>query len=188
MDAEMTIRDVMSRGFVGVSESDPLDATIDLMLEEKADCVVVLRGDEPVGMMTERNVLASVSENRGTADATVAEVMSEAVPSVRSDRDLAVGIDRLATADSSRLVVTENDSDEPVGLLTYRDVATTVAHSLRSGSRYDEEGISRTDTSDFEAERGRDDTIQSICESCGALSRSLSTVGGQLLCPNCRDI
>ena len=102
MDAEMTIRDVMSREFVGVSESDPLDATIDLMLEEKADCVVVLRGDEPVGMMTERNVLASVSENRGTADATVAEVMSEAVPSVRSDRDLAVGIDRLATADSSR--------------------------------------------------------------------------------------
>ena len=64
MDAEMTIRDVMSREFVGVSESDPLDATIDLMLEEKADCVVVLRGDEPVGMMTERNVLASVSENR----------------------------------------------------------------------------------------------------------------------------
>jgi CBS domain-containing protein len=34
MDADMTIRDVMSREFVGVSESDPLDATVDIMLEE----------------------------------------------------------------------------------------------------------------------------------------------------------
>lgn len=186
----MTIRDVMSREFVGVSESDPLDATVDIMLEEKVDCVVVLRGGDPVGMMTERDVLASVSEGRGTADATVAEVMSEAVPSVRSDRDLAVGIDRLATADSSRLVVIENSSDEPVGLLTYRDVATTVAHALRSGSRYDgyDEKVSRTDAGGFEAEGEREDTIQSICESCGALSRSLSAVGGQLLCPNCRDV
>jgi CBS domain-containing protein len=191
MDADMTIRDVMSREFVGVSESDPVDATVDLMFEEKADCVVVLRGGDPVGLMTERDVLASITESGGFENATVADVMSEAVPSVRSGRDLAVGIDRLATADSSRLVVTENGSHRPVGLLTYRDVATTIAHSLRSGrSSYGaSDANARSDRfGDANGKASDADTIQGVCESCGTLSSSLASVDGQLLCGNCRDL
>jgi hypothetical protein len=142
-------------------------------------------------MLTEHDVLASLVAGEAIETATVAEVMGEAVPSVRSDRDLAVGIDRLAAADVSQLVVTENGSGEPVGLLTHRDVATTIAHSLRSnrssyGANGTDAGSGRFEGTNRRANDG--DTIQGICESCGTLSDSLASVDGQLLCGNCRDV
>lgn len=192
MDADMTIRDVMSREFVGVSESDPVDETVRLMLEEEADCAVVLRGDDPVGMITDRDVLSMVLDGGDVESATVAEAMNETLSSVRSDRDLAVAIDRLSAANVSRLVVLENGSREPVGLLTHRDVTTAMTHSLRPRGRpYDTDDALDAGGSGFEmtdTDGTADDTMQSICESCGTLSRSLSNVDGQLLCPDCRDV
>jgi len=196
MDADMTIRDVMSREFVGVSESDPVAETVRLMLAEDADCAVVLRGDDPVGMLTDRDVLSMVLDGRDVREATVADAMSDRTASVRSDRDLEVAIDRLSVANTARLVVIENGSDQPIGLLTHRDIATAVAHSLRPrGESYDTDEELTVDTGGFEqfegesnAGRTTDDTFQSICESCGSLSRSLSAVDGQLLCQDCRDV
>jgi CBS domain-containing protein len=188
MDADMSVRDVMSREFLGVSESDSVVSIVRLMLEEAVGFAVVLRGRDPVGTVTERDVLSLAVENGTIEKATVAETMSEAVPTVRSDRDLAVGIDRLVAADGSRLVVIGEAGPEPVGVLTYRDVATTIAHSLRSRNGYDAEDTPGTGASGFEAERAANESIQGICESCGTLSRSLSVVDGRSLCPNCRDV
>ena len=196
MDADVTVRDVMSREFVGVSESDPAAETMRLLLAEDADCAVVLRGDDPVGTLTDRDVLSMVLDGADVEETTVADAMSEETASVRSDRDLELAIDRLSAANTARLIVIENGSGEPVGLLTHRDIAIAVAHSRRPrGESYDTDEEVAADRSEFEqfdgesnGRRATDDTFQSICESCGSLSRSLSAVDGQLLCQDCRDV
>jgi CBS domain-containing protein len=186
MNADVSVREVMNREFVGVSESDSVASTARLMLEEDADCAVALRGDDPVGMITVRDVLSSALDKSDVEAATIADVM-RAVPSVRSDRDVAMATDRLVAADVPGVVVIDDGSAEPVGLVTYRDIATTLTHSLRSPNEpYDSVETFPTGTNGFETER--DSEFQSVCESCGTLSRSLSAVDGQLLCSNCRDV
>ncbi|MFC6772289.1 CBS domain-containing protein, partial [Halorubrum pallidum] len=48
MRTDTTVRDVMHREFLGASEADSLAAAADLMVTEATDCLVVVRGGEPV--------------------------------------------------------------------------------------------------------------------------------------------
>ena len=59
MNENVTVREVMEREFVGVSESDGVLETSELLLREGSDLAVVLRGSEPVGVVTAALVFAA---------------------------------------------------------------------------------------------------------------------------------
>ena len=83
-------------------------------------------------------------------------------------------------------VVLITDSDGVIGILSARDLA-----SLTWESKNVEESMELTVQG---AEVGRESQVdteysnQSICEVCGSLSRDLTNVNGQLLCPDCRSV
>lgn len=181
MNTDITVRDVMPQDYVGVSESDRLVDTVELMLEEDADSVVVLRGQEPVGVLTQRDVLAVVVEG-DVENATVADGMSSQVASVAPDRGIDDAANLMDTAGVRSLLVT--DGDEPLGVVTEHDLLS--AATIEAPSETDllvGNGIAEAET----RETGQFSN-QSICEECGALARDLVDVGGHLLCPNCRDL
>ncbi|MFC7227181.1 CBS domain-containing protein [Salinirubellus salinus] len=192
MNADVTVRDVMSHEFVGVSESDDVRSTAALMLAEDVDCVVVLRGREPVGLLTEREVLSVIADGDSPAETTVGSVMREAAESIEPTAGLAAALDIMATADERRLLV---DDGELRGLLTEHDLLAATALE-----RYEEpEGAARvalngseppyeTATFDETAEPDLAISDQSICQECGALARDLAEVDGQMLCADCRDV
>ena len=186
MNTELTVREVMDREFVGVSESDDVRSVADLLLEEGAECAVVLRGQEPVGLLTERDVLTVVSEGRDPETVTVGDVVAGPVPSVAPDSGVDVAVDAMTARGSRRLVVVDG---EVKGLLTEHDLlsATTI-------QRYDDStdvppamnGDALGDDRAVATDRAVSD--QSICQECGALSRDLLEFDGRLLCPDCRDV
>jgi CBS domain-containing protein len=186
MDAELTVRDVMDREFVGVSEADDVRSVAELLLEEGAECAVVLRGQEPVGLLTERDVLSVVSEGRDPESVAVGDVVVGPVPTVGPDSRVDVAVDEMTTHGSRRLLVAEG---EVLGLVTEHDLlsATTI-------ERYDEpvdvETAMNGDALDDDRAVTTDRAIsdQSICQECGALSRDLFEDDGRLLCPDCRDV
>ncbi|WP_195155705.1 CBS domain-containing protein, partial [Halorubrum sp. AJ67] len=55
MRTDTTVRDVMHREFLGVSESDSLSDAAALLVEEETNCVVVVRGGDPVGRLESRD-------------------------------------------------------------------------------------------------------------------------------------
>lgn len=179
MNTDVTVRDVMHPNYVGVSESDGIVETVELMLDEGVDSVLVLRGQEPVGVVTERDVLALVADGN-VDEATVADAMTAQVPTVPPDR----GVDDAATVMDAKgvrgLVVT--DGDEPMGVVT--------EHDLFSAATMEAPGEAEQFLGNGLDERGEPGTFsnQSICEECGALSRNLVDMGGHLLCPNCKDL
>src|SRR6056297_2143249 len=209
MEGEVTVRDVMTREYVGVSESDTVLGAVKLMHEEEAGCVVVLRGSDPVGIVTESDVLALVADERDPADVAVSSVMSEPVVSVHADRALSDAAARMSREDIRRLAVT-NDGDL-VGVLSERDVIAASASlsgvpSVAEGSPGDvgtegslgdvgttggvtgepaAGGAARTTGEEGDRYEYSD---RSICETCGTLSRELSNVNGQLICADCRDV
>jgi CBS domain-containing protein len=209
MEGEVTVRDVMTREYVGVSESDTVLGAVRLMNEEGTGCVVVLRGSEPVGIMTESDVLALVADERDPAETRVSAVMSEPVVSVDAERELSDAAGTMSREDIRRLLVT--NGEEVVGVLSERDVISASASlssvpSVRSESpreitgggpltddrmggdpMTDDRASDSTEVVGENGDRGQY-SDRSICETCGTFSRELTNVNGQLICADCREV
>lgn len=191
MKTEVSVREVMDREYVGANESDSLVDTVELLLREEAETAVVLRGSEPVGVLTERDVLALLVEGPDPQSATVGDAMTESVPTVSPETSLDEAADQMSTQSARRLVVT--NGGEPLGLITEHDLLAT---RTRSPSANHEQGESTTVDAGAgtalatEAETEAEDNFedQGICEVCGTFTRDLSSFNGQLLCTDCRDM
>ena len=205
MEGEVSVRDVMSREYVGVTESDTVLGAVRLMHEDGVGCVVVLRGSEPVGIMTESDVLALVAEEGDPAETEVSAVMSDPVVSVGADRKLSDAAGTMSREDIRRLLVTNDD--ELVGVLSERDVISASAslsgvpslgeespREVGGGGLVGDERMTGEPSSGEPTETFADNGTQShysdrsICETCGTLSRELANVNGQLICADCREV
>ena len=214
MRTDTTVRDVMHREFLGVSESDPLADAAALLVEEGTDCLVVLRGGEPVGRLAARDALGAVldaaTEAGSTvngAETTVGDVMRPPLPTVAPDDALA-RVDELLVADGvSRVVVV--DDGAAVGVVTVQD-SLAAGTTRATGAAGAEPGVSgddperapmeATSTTAPDAARGSDRartasstdasgaSTQGVCEVCGGLAPELANANGQAVCPDCREV
>lgn len=188
MDAELTLRDVMTPAYVGVSESDSLAGVAELLVEEGAQGAVVVRGDDLVGLVTARDVLAYLTDGGRLADASVADAMS-APPSTLSPTD---GVEAATAALSNgdgRSVVVVAEAGEVRGLVDARDLVTAGAAAPPPNGEVDAGRAPVAGADDDRvgaADEGYSD--QSVCEVCGSLASSLSRHNGQLVCANCLEM
>ncbi len=185
MDAEVTVRDMMTREYVGVSESDSVLGAVQLMRSEGVGSVIVLRGSDPVGIMTESDVLDLVADEGDPAEATVADVMTSPVVSMRADRSLADAAGTMAQQGIRRIVIIRDG--ELVGVLTERDVISASASPPSISSNREQELDDTELGKTMETNGGDEYGGQSICEVCGKLTRELTNVNGQLVCADCRE-
>lgn len=202
MDA-VTARDVMSREFVGVSEGDHVDEVLELMVEEEADDVLVLRGSDPVGVVSTHDVLAAVTDE-DASEPTVESLMRPPPDTVDAGSDLSTVLATLSAVDADQLPVA-NGEQELVGVVTDADVITA-ATSMVSEPREEETagvagshsvtepmaGTGSTTPSGSVDESARANasqlSTQGVCESCGTLTAELQVHNGQSKCPECRDV
>jgi CBS domain-containing protein len=208
--AQLALRDVMSHEFVGVSESDELLDAVALLREENATSAVVLRGSDPVGMLTADTIIEVVADEQDLSTVDVADVMADAPVSLSQDATVAEAGDVMArTGDPSVLVTSDG---EVAGVVEARDIAPAVAGRTESGGSTPATGgapgsvAGTTDTAvemaestgeefadgptDEYAEGGApsDYAEQGVCESCGSLAAELANVNGRLLCTECRSV
>lgn len=188
MNTEVSVREMMDREYLGVSESDDLVETVEMLLREGAETAVVLRGSEPVGVLTERDILALLVEGPDPHAATVADAMTESIPTIGPDASLSAAADRMSTREARRLVVT--DGGEPLGVITEHDLLTSRALEPAEGVTEAPAEASTGTAMAIDAETEATDTFddQGICEKCGTLTRDLAGFNGQLLCGDCRDM
>lgn len=146
METDVTIRDVMTREYVGVSESDSVLGAAKVMYEEGESVAVVLRGTEPVGVLTEWDVLEVVADEADPETTEVGTVMTGPVIAVGMDERLSDAAGLMAAENIRHLVVVDGprtgavngtatpsppaEDEELAGLLTERDVIAA-AGSIR---------------------------------------------------------
>jgi CBS domain-containing protein len=191
MKPDVTVREMMDREYVGVSESDDLLDCVELLLHEDADAAVVQRGSEHVGVVSQHDILELLVHGPSLSEAQAGDAMRETIPTIAPDASLASAADRMSTQSTGRLLVT--DGEEPVGMLTERDLIATRRHELNTieTGASDAESVTvglhdEDDIGEEMAGAGFDD--QGICEVCGTLTHDLSSFNGQLLCADCREI
>ncbi|RQG90517.1 CBS domain-containing protein [Natrarchaeobius chitinivorans] len=202
MESELSVRDVLTTEYVGVSESDTVIGAVQLMREERTSCVLVVRGSEPVGIVTEWDVLGMVADEADPVETTVDDVMTTPVISVGPDRSLADAATMMAR-ENIRNVVVENE-DEVLGLVTQRDVIAAAGSfqatmtpprssepSVEDEPRDEEplvSGFGGTNDERAVPNGGDEYTTQGVCEACGSLADSLWDANGQLVCADCRTV
>jgi CBS domain-containing protein len=194
MNADVTVREVMDREYLGVSEPDDLVETVELLLREGVDTAVVLRGSEPVGVLTCRDVMALLVEGPDPHEASVGDGMTAHVPTVDPKLGLEEAANIMSTQDVRRLVVTRDAAEEPDGIITEHDVFAVRARGPGRDLQAAETsgtvaaGPGSSLAADVEPEGTGDFEDQGICEACGTLTGDLASFNGQLLCADCRDM
>lgn len=193
MESELSVRDVLTKEYVGVSESDSVLGAVRLMRQERTGCVLVVRGTEPVGIMTEWDVLGLVADESDPAEVAVEEAMSTPVLTIDPDRSLTDAAD-LMTRDNVRNLVVEDD-DGLVGVLTQRDVIATAGSFQGAQTLFEDAELAgatsaaSVNPAEEPVTNGGDEySRQGVCEACGSLADSLWEANGQLLCADCRSV
>lgn len=193
MESELSVRDTLTTEYVGVSESDTVLDAVKLMRTERAGYVLVLRGSDAVGIMTEWDVLGVVEREEDAAETTVGDVMSTPVLTIEADRSLSDAAGKMARERIRNLVV--EDQGEIVGVVTQRDVITVagsfqgVVRSPTEAAGVELEAEDNPADADAYAGNGNDEfSAQSVCEVCGSLADTLQEVNGRLVCTDCRQV
>lgn len=197
MNADVSVRELMDREYIGVSESDDLLETVELLLRENEDTAIVQRGSEHIGVLTQRDILAMLVEGPPPEEATVGDAMTQSVQTVGPDMSLDGAADEMSTRSTRRLVVT--NGTEPLGVIHERDLLDSRTYQSGSGSAEVADRPTETESvatmeaattteAGTTAETAESYSEQSICEGCGKLSSELSSFNGQLLCPDCREM
>ncbi|ELY74211.1 cyclic nucleotide-binding/CBS domain-containing protein [Natrinema pallidum] len=202
MESELSVRDVLTSDYVGVSESDTVREVVRLMREERTSCALVVRGAEPVGIVTEWDVLGLVADDRDPSATTVGDVMTTPVITVDPDRSLTDVATTMARQNIRNVVV--EAADGIVGLVTQRDVIAAAGsfQATMTPSRSSEPPVDRDrgaadpaatrtaeeDDTQLLPNGGDEYTTQGICEACGSLADALWDANGQLVCADCRTV
>jgi len=141
MPKSLKLKDVMTKDVITVGERAAVKTVVELMSKNDIGCLVVMKGKEPVGIVTERDLLRRVllsPKNTGKTKVEdmlmrkVSEIMSQPLIVGKPQTELRDGVRLMAERKIKKLPIVENG--QLLGLVTYTNI-------IRS-TRYLEEIIS----------------------------------------------
>lgn len=117
----LTVREVMSKDLASVETTDKVLTAIKIMTERDIGSVVVKEGENPVGILTERDILKKVCpKHLCTRGITAGEIMSKPLIHIEADAGLGQASSLMALKNVRRLLVV--DKGNVIGIITQKDV------------------------------------------------------------------
>jgi len=140
----MRVKEIMSTSPVTIDEGESLRDTASKMDDLDIGCLLVKRGEELRGIVTDRDIAChGIGQGLDADLTTIGDIMSKNVIWCRDNEDVEDAIRLMENKQIRRLPVM-NDKKKLVGILTVGDISTQLPHEL-SGEVI--EAISRsTDT------------------------------------------
>lgn len=125
----MPVSDVASDDVVtGSRESSVGDVAADLR-SENVGAVVITDGDEPVGVVTDRDIAVAVADRDDVGSATAEDVMTEDPVTLRADAE-GIEISRAIGDHGVRRLPVVDDDGTLVGIVTLDDLVATIGEQL----------------------------------------------------------
>ncbi|MBS3760465.1 CBS domain-containing protein [Halodesulfurarchaeum sp.] len=117
----MSLAELMSTKLITVPLGVTLDAAVNEMLGNRVGSVLVVDGEEPVGIITETDILAAGSgTERPFGDIPVSRAMSPNLVTIDPDATAESAIERMQEYGIKKLVVTEDGT--LTGIVTTTDL------------------------------------------------------------------
>ena len=124
--AGLKVKDVMTKDVVTVQKEAPLTEAAHLMIGSKLSCLVVVDGQKPVGILTERDFIKKMSMEKETKKALhVADLMTKKVITTECGTSLMDAQKLMKSNNFRKLIIAEKDALK--GILTQTDLCRAVA-------------------------------------------------------------
>ena len=118
---DMTVEAAMRAPPITISAESPASKAIDSMLANNIGSVIVVKGEKPVGIITEKDVLNRlVGTQRDPAKTLAEEIMSAPLVTIGSENSLLEALNIMKSSEIRRLVVVQEE--KIVGVLSERRV------------------------------------------------------------------
>lgn len=125
----VVVRDVMSKAIKVVRPDTLVKEVVATMNKFDIGSIVVVKGDRPVGIITERDILRRIVEPCLAPETLRArEVMTSPVVSIDANTSIDEAANAMAKKGIKRLLVLE--AEKLVGILTFTDIVTQVPKML----------------------------------------------------------
>ena len=162
----------MTAKVLTVSPNTSVAKAAKLMAERGVGSIIIVKSREPVGILTERDLLMKVvSLNLMPSKVKVGKIMSAPILTINPDADIAEAARMMAHSNIRRLPVVERGV--LIGILTASDI-TAISPGLM--------GV--VASPELPA---REEIERSVCEVCGEVTTALREVNGMWICEYCRD-
>ncbi len=180
MEVSMPVRDIMTGDVVTTDINNDVQKLARKMLAFNVGSVIITDNDQPVGIVTERDIVKKiVSRNLKPDDISIRDLMTTPLITIPSTEDVTDTMHKMVKLEIRRLPVVENG--RLVGIVTDTDL---VAISAQMGNIF-------SDLINMHREKilleSPDQFFKGICEDCGYISDNLLMVDGRILCESCRE-
>ena len=124
------VRDVMSKNVRVVRPDSSAKEVVATMNKFDIGSVVVVQGERPVGIITERDILRRIVEPCLAPETlTARQIMTSPVITIDENASINEAAKLMAKKGIKRLLVTRNN-DKLVGIITFTDIVTKVPDML----------------------------------------------------------
>lgn len=179
MVSEVIVKEAMKTNIAIVNPDISVLEAAKLMKKRKIGNVIVVEKKQPIGILTESDILKKiVAEGHNAKDIKVKDVMSTPLIVINPYITLEEAMNTMLKCNVRRLPVCEKG--ELIGIITQKDISrlSPVLHEI-SREWYD---IRVRDESHYKKQ-----IFSGKCEDCGILSSNLKNVDDRLLCEDCID-
>jgi len=120
----LLVKDIMSKDVLILGQGASVKDALDLIVENRIGCVIITDGDDIVGIVTERDILAKVvDENISLLDTKISKIMSKNVKTISPNEKLEKASEIITENKIKRLPVVKND--KLVGIVTLTDIVAS---------------------------------------------------------------
>jgi len=181
METKIPLRDVMVREVVKSDQDVTVLEAAKLMGKYDVDCIVVLDHGEPVGIVTEGDIISElVSKDRKSSKVRLKDIMTTPLIIASPDDSLS-DIAKMMARERIRRIPILGDG-KLVGIVTDIDILSASSEMNSIMSELAERDMER-ELVDEEGEG----LGQGICEKCGCFSHYLELKDGLMICEGCNE-
>jgi CBS domain-containing protein len=172
MQADLPVKEVMTRDVCTARKNESLLNASRKMIEFGVGSIIIVEDGKPIGIVTERDILEKVvSRNRIPSKVTLEDIMSSPLITIKPTTSLRNAAEMMRRRGIRRLPVVD-DKGKLVGIITDNDILSVAidlgefAELLRNPGVLEEEMAGK-------------------CEKCGKFVERLIDVDGLKLCEDC---
>ena len=82
------IKDIMTKKVISIGANNSVFEAADLMSSKQVSCLVIMDGELPTGIVTERDIVRRVVAKKLPVDTKVSEIMSKSLITIDSDASI----------------------------------------------------------------------------------------------------
>ncbi|NKE35012.1 CBS domain-containing protein [Natronococcus sp. JC468] len=125
----MPVGELGPEDVVTVQPDDNLETVAERFAEENVGAVVVTEGEEPVGIVTDRDVALAIPNNDDVGSVSVEDAMTADPATLRED-DEAIEVSRAIEEHNARRFPVVDDDGTLTGIVTLDDLVATIGEQL----------------------------------------------------------